>query len=305
MPDNLKPLLYWVKEREAIRKRKIARAENEDTANDNSLTKDPILATYRFCNVRRRDDRVSRWLINNVLTEENLSQDITSFMLFSAWCRWVNWPPTIQMVMEAETGFTTRVVDWKRIGLVVDQIAKNGKAWTGAYMIRAPRKKGGKKGAFIAQEVIGKHLARGLGPVVELFAQNGDNTHYQQVHAVLMTIPNFGSFMAGQIAGDWTYTSLLSNAPDLKTWAPMGPGSVRGFNRIMQNPGKLSKRPPEALWLEKLVKWRAEIIKRLGPEYEDLTLLDCQNQLCEVDKYLRVKNGEGRPRAKYRPETAY
>lgn len=307
MPDNLKPLLYWVKEREAIRKRKSAfeleqSMTESGTANDNrpAFTKDPILATYRFCSVRRRDDKVSRWLIEHVLTEENIDQyTVENFLLFSALCRWVNWPPTIQAIMDAGIYPTRRQVDWKAVGQLIDRLAKTEKAWTGAYMIRAPKKKGGKKGVFIAQEVIGKCLARGLSPVVELFAQHGDNTHYQQVHAALRAIPNFGSFMAGQIAGDWTYTPLLSRAPDLKTWAPMGPGSVRGFNRIMQNPGKLSKRPPEALWLEKLVKWRAAIVKHMGLEYEDLTALDVQNCLCEIDKYLRVKNGEGRPRARY------
>lgn len=298
MSDNLKPLLYWVKEREAIRKRKLNAAAGGTEAYYN-LTRDPILATYRFCNVRRRDDRVSRWLRENVLTEENVDGGITNFLLFSALCRWINWPPTIKMLLDLDFYPTQGTIDWKQIGRQIDRKSVVDKVWTGAYMIRAPKKKGGKKGAFVAQEVIGKCLARGLSPIVELFAQHGDNTHYQQVHAALRAIPNFGSFMAGQIAGDWTYTPLLENAPDLKTWAPMGPGSVRGFNRIMQNPGKLSKRPPEALWLEKLSKWRAAIIKRMGSEYEDLTALDVQNCLCEVDKFLRVKNGEGRPRARY------
>lgn len=295
MSDDLKPLLYWVKEREAIRKRRAAGV----LLTEGRQTKDPILAMYRFCNVRRRDDKVSRWLIEHVLTEQNMDVDITSFLLFSALCRWINWPPTIKAIMDAGLVPSEGPMNWKAVGQLVDQRAKTEKAWTGAYMIRAPKKKGGKKGAFVAQEVVGKCLARGLSPIVELFAQHGENVHYQQVHSALRRIPNYGSFMAGQIAGDWTYTPLLNRAPDLTNWAPMGPGSIRGFNRIMQNPGKLSRRPPEALWLEKLSKWRAAIIKRLGTEYEDLTALDVQNCLCEVDKYLRVKNGEGRPRARY------
>ena len=294
--DDLKPLLYFVKEREAIRKRHaIGRL-----LDNGAYTKDPILATYRFCNVRRRHDRVSQWLIGNVLCSGPPPGDLFNFLLFSAWCRWVNWPPTIKAVIDANLYPHVERVDWAKIGRFVDKLGRTEKVWTGAYMIRAPKQKGAKKGLFIAREVIGKHLKKALPRIGELLA--ADNATYQSVHAALCEVPNFGSFMAGQVAGDWTYTPWLSNAPDLKTWAPMGPGSVRGFNRIVGNE-KLSKRPPADLWEEKLGVWRQRIIKRLGPEYEDLTALDVQNILCETDKFLRVKNGEGRPRARYAPHT--
>jgi hypothetical protein len=114
---------------------------------------------------------------------------------------------------------------------------------------------------------------------------------------------NWGTFMAGQVTADWSYTSLLSWAPDLLTWAPQGPGSRRGFNRLLGR--LLSQRIAEDEWLDQLQRWRSALIAVLGPEYESLTLMDVQNSLCETDKYLRVKYGEGRPRSTYKPETAY
>ncbi len=75
--DDLKPLLYFVHEREFIRLKKIAGSEPP-------YTDDPILGTYRFCNVRRADDRVSRWLTQNVLIEANIKSDLKSFLMFSA-----------------------------------------------------------------------------------------------------------------------------------------------------------------------------------------------------------------------------
>jgi hypothetical protein len=295
MPDNLKPLLYWVKERESIRKRR-------EAGRPAPWTKDPILATYRFCNIKRQDDRVSRWLRTNVLTPGNLEEwGLERFLMFSAWCRWCNWPPTVDAVLSARV---FHPINWKQVGQITDRIAQTEKAWTGAYMIRAPKKKGAKKGKYVAEVVVGKNLKAVLPELVRYFTEvPPTDRSYKAVHAILRRADGYGSFMAGQIAGDWTYTPLLNQAFDLKTWAPMGPGSVRGFNRIMQNPGKLSKRPPEALWLEKLVNWRAAIVKKLGPEYEDLTAMDTQNICCEVDKHLRVKNGEGRPRARYQPHT--
>ena len=35
--------------------------------------------------------------------------------------------------------------------------------------------------------------------------------------------------------------------------------------------------------------------------YIELELHDIQFQLCEFDKYERVKHGQGRPRSKYKP----
>lgn len=301
MTEALDTLRYFVKEREAIRLRKEVR---RDAGPDSTLlrpqyTADTILDKFRFCNVRRKDDRVSRWLVTNVLTQEHIDYDLRSFLLFSALCRWVNWPPSIKAIMD-EGLYPKKRLDFKKIGKLLDHLAKKEKVWTGAYMIRAPKKRGGKKGKFIAEEVIGKHL-KGILPTLEtLLTATSPGPTYRAVWEALRKAENFGGFMSGQVAGDLTYTSLLQNAPDLKTWAPMGPGSVRGFNRLM-GITPIKKRPSEELWLEKLAEWRSIIVAELGPEYENLTALDCQNICCEYDKYLRVKNGEGRPRANYIP----
>jgi len=50
--------LYWIKEREKIRLAK-------DAGDSKPWTDDVILQSYRFCNVRRMDDKVSQWLLNN------------------------------------------------------------------------------------------------------------------------------------------------------------------------------------------------------------------------------------------------
>lgn len=292
MPENIKPLLYFVKEREAIRIKKEAGQEPPP------YTSDPILATFRFCNVHRRNDKVSQWILNNALTRGNrINYPLENFLMFAALCRWINWPPTIKAIMDAGL-YPQKTVDWKKIGRLLDKRGETEKVWTGAYMIRAPGEKGAKKGSFVATEVIGKHYKRAIPGIV---IQITEGATFQGVWKAIREAQNFGSFMAGQVAGDLTYTSLLRRAPDINVWAPMGPGSIRGFNRLMGVTDKkqLSRRPSEELWLEKLAKWRAAIIKQMGPAYQDLTAMDVQNCLCETDKYLRFERGEGRPRAKY------
>lgn len=51
-------LVYWIREREAIRLKK-------EAGQPRPWTDDEILDTYRFCNVRRMDDKVSKWLLEN------------------------------------------------------------------------------------------------------------------------------------------------------------------------------------------------------------------------------------------------
>jgi hypothetical protein len=291
---ELPTLIYWVKERESIRRRKDAWQE------PGPWTTDPIFLKYRFCNVRRRDDRVSQWLCENVLTDSNRTYDLKSFLMFSAWCRFVNWPPTIKAAMD-EDFYPKKRIDWRGLGKFLDDLGEKQKVWTGAYMIRAPQIEGMKKGKFVSEVVIGENFKVVLPKLANyLTPQSGGRASFRGTWEQLKTINGYGSFYAGQIAGDWTYTPLLSAANDLKTFAPLGPGSLRGFNRLM-GWAPIKKRPPEELWLEKLVEWRAAIISELGPEYESLTALDVQNTLCEVDKYIRVRNSEGRPRANYTP----
>lgn len=288
-------LLYWVREREAIRRKR-------EAGRPAPWTRDPILQTYRFCNVHRADDRVSRWLRANVLSAVTTPMDLPSFILFSALCRWVNWPPTIKLLMDARVfpgTDLTRYSHWPKIGAIIDNAQKQGKAWTGAYMVRAKPGSTKGKGHFVATEVV----YGSLYPVIDQLCDAVRTPSMQSVWALLCSRLNWGDFMAGQLVADWSYTPLLEAAEDRNTWAPQGPGSRRGFNRLLGRP--LKQRISDEEWLPQLQGWRREVLRmRLFPA-KGFSLFDLQNCLCEVDKYLRVVNGEGRPRAKYKPETAF
>lgn len=262
-------------------------------------TVDPILQTYRFCNLRRRDDRVSQWLINNILQFRHIGFSEWSFIQFVALCRWINWPPTLIAMRDARL-WPRREFDLEEIGDFLDTLQRK-KVWTGAYMIRAPDGpyKDMGKGFFVSTVVVGE----GLDSVRKGLLAAIANRSLEGTWRALANARYWGSFMAGQVAVDFTYTTLLDDARDLTTWAAQGPGSVRGFNRLLGRP--LSTPIGEGEWLERLQGWREDIIRMLGEGYKDLPLMDVQNCLCEVDKYLRVQSGEGRPRSFYKPETEY
>lgn len=286
------PLIEWATEREVIRIKRLNGVQPPWTEN-------PILQRYRFCNVCRRDDRVSQWLLRNVLSKRATFTDPMVFLKLVAICRWVNWPPTLKN-MEGLVG--DDFIDLPSMGNVLDNLVVVGtKAWTGAYLIRAPSRKhypdGIPKGKFVAEVVVGA-----MDGIAEPLQAAIASKSAEATWAVMKSLPNWGSFMAGQFVADLTYTSLLDTAYDLYSWAPMGPGSKRGFNRLLNRPLKARVGPNE--WNYWLPVWRKQVAEATGLG-DRLNLMDLQNCLCETDKFIRVKNGEGRPRSTYRPETAY
>ena len=82
-------LIDFANEREAIRRRKEMGLQ--------VLTDNEILRKYRFCNVRRRDDRVTAWLLKNYYT--NNIGDVWFKALIA---RLINWPPTLKYLLEKD-----------------------------------------------------------------------------------------------------------------------------------------------------------------------------------------------------------
>lgn len=282
---------------------------------------DPILNEYRFCNVRRRDDRVSQWIIEHVINRMEDFDDLWVWLQWSALCRWINWPPTLNNLL-IEDCVDTQSVDFEAVGNLIDKRREFGmKAWTGAYIIRAPSKRGGydgwTKGKFVTEVVVKQGMEKVKPELLDLLERR--EPMLKDVYDLLCSIPNWGQFMAGQVVADWTYCSLLEKAPDLHKWAPMGPGSRRGYNRMMGLPLKAPP-PLENVWCYHLQLWRSKIVTALSWQFGErpqggvgernhylysLTLHDVQNCLCEYDKYERTRLGEGRPRSRYVQETSY
>lgn len=298
-PTNVEAFFAWIQEREEIRRKKLGGAPAP-------WTEDRYLAKYRFCNVRRRHDRASQWIIKRVLSIRvpDGSLGLAQLGMFLALCRWVNWPPTIQELIDRKF-WPSQLPDWRGMGEAIDaRMKRKEQTWTGAYMIRAesnpeqPWYKLG-KGVYIADIVVRREMTNAAHRLKQALR---DNTR-EAVHAVLQSCYGWGSFMAGQVVDDWSWTPLLHTAKDHFTWAPQGPGSVRGFNRLYGEP--FDAKIEEEFWIQSLRALRDDLVARLGNDYEDVTLMDLQNCLCEFDKYERVRLGQGRPRNIYRPETAY
>lgn len=282
MTPDYAPLWQWVKEREQVRIRK----EHGDPL---PYTLDPIIATYRFCNVRREDDRGTVWIRDHI-RKPYANHPHLWLMLCIA--RQINWPGTLQHLMsqgawpgtdnfDFAPAMTRELNDWKAAGQ---------KIYTGAYMISAPAQKGACKQAYIAETVCGALWSRR-----DVFARHFAGTPtLQRTHELITRSNGWGQFMAYQAVVDMRFTGLLENADDRDTWAAAGPGTLRGLNRI-------HGRPVDAVIAQSQALTEMRAIYRLAEAETgvEMDFSDVPNILCETDKYLRVRNGEGKPRALY------
>lgn len=261
-------LVYWVHERESIRVAK-------EAGKPRPWTTDHILDTYRFCNVRREDDRVTRWIAAN-WREPNKADRFLWFAMVVA--RLFNQPSTLEAL-----GYPG-VYSADNFRRVINNI--QGRVFNAAYIVSTNR---------VAMNKVDYLLERVLQPVWD--ARNEcDPKGFETLAGYCRQLTKFdgiGSFIGAQVIADLKYVQLRE-ARDWSTFAASGPGSRRGMNRLLRREVKAPWK--EHNWHEELLRARQFVNSKTG---FDLHGQDVQNCLCEFDKYVRVKTGEGKPKQKY------
>lgn len=291
MKPDYRPALYWMTEREAIRIKK----ERGDGRVLMRLTQDPILAKYRFCNVRREDDRVTRWIDKHIRKPFRHHNNLW-FMLCLA--RQVNWPDTLSDLIYAPGVFQLDGrFEPKVFSRVLEKRAAEGeKVFTGAYIVTAGPIKGQSKAKHVGNVTLGR-LWKDRHRFEHYFAANmPDERDLQEVHSMLMEYNGWGPFLAYQAVVDMRFTNLLNKAYGVRNWAAAGPGTIRGLNRLHHRDTDTRITQKQALY--EMTELSDFLRKATDIEYD---FSDIPNILCETDKYLRVKLGEGAPRALYVP----
>lgn len=281
-----KEFYKFMKEREIIRLRK-------EDGEPYPWTTDPIFQTYKFTNVKRADDKTTRWFWKNVL-EPNEDKPREHLLFHCALFRYFG---TTEFA-EAYGGWLDSWLDDKETvrAMAKRRLENNQRVFTGAYVITNQGIKAPK------QDVVIDEFLTPLWHKLPSLIQVADKTHsWQAVATEMMKLKGFGGtgFMTKEVLQDALHTSVFEHCVDRNTWCPVGPGAKRGINRVL---GKLHDAP---LSFEKGLQVMQELFAARktywSGNYIELELHDIQFQLCEFDKYERVKNKQGRPRSKYKP----
>lgn len=261
------------------------------------LTDDPILATYRFCNVNRMHDRTTiglhelwkNWTGGHFGADPDLWFTVLVGRLFNQ-CH----------TMQEMNGVLDE--DWEdSIRRAVRAVRMNGKTpFNGAYIVSTNGVKM-EKVQYLIDRVLtpaweSKHLRP--HPRVQTCEAWGE---------FLTSINGVGDFIANQVVSDLRYMTLDQHTTkDWETWVLGGPGTIRGLNRFFGKPvkGGLSQHNVQNC----LRDIRSQLLRL--PASHPFTQMDLyghfhdinnlSNCFCEWDKYMRAKLGEGRPKQLYR-----
>lgn len=244
-------------------------------------TLDPILAEHRFCNAFRASDRVSQGLIRAAYapgcdSPADVFLRVVIYRLFSK-------PETWGLIEDATGGLSVESFELERLGSVLDEAQDSGtKLYTGAFILCATRAYGyprkHRNHLALVQSMLAADVPSRLSATGSL----------QEVFEELRAWPLLGPFMAYQLAIDLNYSTLVNFDED--DFTVPGPGAVRGLKKVFEHCSDLS--PAETIhWL---VDYQHRLEDETGIEPprlfgRRLKAIDCQNLLCEVDKYSRVR----------------
>ena len=243
-------------------------------------TADPVLAQHKFTNVYRAADRVSQYLIRDVIYTgpQTAGELVFRILLFKIFNRIQTWE-----LLRGELG---AVPAWDSYDFAVynqilsEAMRRGDRIYSAAYIIPNP--------PFGEARKHGNHLrllehamTRGLPAAIA--AAN----HLREVYELLLTLPSLGPFLAYQYAADLAYSP--ATGADESQFVVAGPGAVDGISKCFTGTGGLTA--------AEVITWMHDTshdhFARLGLDFPDLwgrwpTLIDWQNVFCEVSKYTRV-----------------
>jgi hypothetical protein len=287
--ENVRHLRHWITERYSIRLKK-------ESGKPKPWTADPILQKYRFCNVRREHDKETRWLIENIALNNDLSYDdkLMNCILF-------------RLFNKSETMCIFGPLDFRKIDYaeIEKKLARHKHHHPGYVFFSNAFYTSGPKGAanrrFGRQGDIKIKIVR----LVESYFHECIIPSIRQaqtqrdVYEALLRYDGLGQFLAYQIFVDLTYIPQFPFSENEFTVA--GPGCKKGLHRIFKDFDGMTYE--EALfWLrdnQQVITLDKDLFSDLPPGDRRLNIMSLENCMCEISKYLRALKNEGRPRIRY------
>jgi len=248
-------------------------------------TKDNVLTQYKFTNVYRATDRVSQYLIKNVIYKGSQKPEEIFFrlILFKIFNRISTWE-----VLESEFGrISFKDYSFKQYDKVLSEVMQHKiPIYSAAYIMASGQSK------FGYERKHQNHLR-----LIELMIKDKVPHKLQncksmsEAYALLHSYPAIGDFLAYQYVTDINY-STLTNFTEME-FVKAGPGAKDGIAKCFKDFGGYS--------FEDIIQLMAENqeqeFDRLNLNFKNLwgrnlQLIDCQNIFCEVGKYARVAHPE-------------
>ena len=272
---------YW---KFAVKRQEIFYNRMEDKAFP--WTDDEILKTYKFTNAYRASDRVSQYLIKNVIynggnyTPEDQCFRILLFKLFNKIETWE--------YLENHLGeISMRTYDYEKYNkLLMQKIESKERIYSAAYIMPSGKNCFGFDKKHQNNLKLLEYMMK-----TELSKKVAKSKTLKELYEALLTYPTLGAFLAFQFAIDINYSDLCDFSE--MSFVVAGPGAKNGIQKCF---GDL-----KGFQYEDIIKYVSECqeeefdkrnLKFKSLFGRRLQMIDCQNLFCETDKYARVAHPE-------------
>lgn len=284
-------------------------------------TNDPVLQKYKFTNVFREDDRVSRALIDQVSTNSELSleEKILNTFFFRVW----NNPLTFRDFggpwnkEQIYNGLALKEKVRKRYRALLKKDPKR-LWWSNAYnmggtkrMLGYPSINGPDEGDGNCYESDIPLRVFHIGPwlkecytVKKLLKAKSQ----QKAFEAIKEIPGFSNFLAYQVFVDLTYIEDYKFSEN--EFVVAGPGCQHGLDLVFTDFDGMTYEESLFYLRDNIAEvfseaghpeWNPERLFRHRDESDRcLNIMSLENCFCELSKYVRAVTGTGRPHNRYR-----
>ena len=271
-------------------------------------TEDEVLQEYKFCNVYRRLDKGTEYLLNTVIYNEELSMYDTVLNIIGY--RFFNKVDFFERSLGAF--FSTEHFDFILYEENLDAAKETHKIFSDAYMTtQHPFDKSYRWGDKHIQIL---HMLQDLTTKMEeyvdkIFSAESPKKSWKHIKSQKM----IGSFLAYEI---WTDLTYLTEFPwSDNDFANAGPGADWGI-RLIFGVDKVTPTQAEdtmdilrdiqpslfSILEEETGKSWENVSWGSGDNGQYLSLRNIEHSLCEYRKYLRLKDGEGKRRIFRHPQ---
>ncbi len=258
---------------------------NKIEGKDYPWTDDETLRKYKFTNAYRASDRVSQYLIKNVIYEgdQRFEEVLFRTILFKTF----NKIDSLTLLRNEIGEITTKNFKFKKFSKILFEAIEAGEAiYSGAYIMASGKSKFGYDRKFenhlrLIEMMIEDKISEKI-----LKARSLDT-----IFKLLNSYPTIGNFLAYQYAIDLNYSASLEFSE--MDYVMPGPGAKDGIRKCFTDYGGYDE--------TEIVKYvtdnQEQDFQRLGLQFKTLWgrrlhLIDSQNLFCEVDKYARVLHPE-------------
>lgn len=289
VPSHLSPLKltavydsYWrfAVERQNIFFNRLANAPRP-------WTTDPVILVHKFTNAYRASDRVSQYLIRNVIYRDDLPSSASEVLFRTLLFKLFNKIETWELLEHTFGAITFANYQFEHYNNVLSKAMQAGDRIYSAAYIMPP---GGSSFGYPAKHQNHlKLLERMMSD--DLAGQLGRISRMQSAFELLRSYPTIGDFLAYQFVTDINY-SEITDFSEMDFVVP-GPGARDGIKKCFSDSAGLN----EAELIRLMVDNQEAEFERLGIDFKSLwgrklQLIDCQNLFCEVSKYARVAHPE-------------